>query len=44
MDIFILLLVIALVLCVAEAMGKAPSWAVEFVLIVALLVKFWGGR
>lgn len=42
MDIFILLLLLSLALTIASAMNKAPLWAGVFVLLVALLVKFWG--
>lgn len=38
----VLLVLLALILCIAEAMGKCPGWAVQFVIIVALLVQFWG--
>lgn len=42
MSLFLILLIIALILAVASAAGKSPLWAALFVLIVALLVKFWG--
>lgn len=42
MSLFIILLFIALMLTVAEATGKCPGWAPKFVIIVALLVQFWG--
>lgn len=41
MSLFVLLLFIALLFAVAAGMGKAPTWAAVFVLVVALLVQFW---
>lgn len=43
MSLFLILLVIALILAILSAIGKAPLWAAVFVGLVALLVKFWGG-
>jgi hypothetical protein len=42
MTLFLILLVLAMVLILAAAANKVPLWAGVFVLIVALLVKFWG--
>jgi len=43
MNLFLVLILIALLLTVASAAGKAPLWTAVFVLLVAILVKFWGG-
>lgn len=42
MELFLVLLILALVLTIAAAVNKAPLWAAVFVALVALLVKFWG--
>ncbi len=42
MSLLVLLVLVDLVLVVGSAFGKVPSWAVEFVICVTLLVAFWG--
>lgn len=42
MSFTIVLLLYALILTVAEARGKCPSWVPKIFIIVALLVQFWG--
>lgn len=41
MSLFLLLVCLALFLAVIAAANKAPVWPAVFVLIVALLVRFW---
>lgn len=42
MSLIVILLFCALVLTVAEAIGKCPGWIPKVFIIVALLTQYWG--
>ena len=42
MSLVVLLLLCALLLTVAEAVGKCPGWVPKVLIIVALLTQYWG--
>jgi len=42
MSLTVLLVLLALLCAIAEALGKCPTWVVQVLLCVAMLVAFWG--